>query len=45
MELHWFDIALFVSFFAVAIGTSLYKSRRDESGEDFSWPAEVSVGR
>lgn len=35
MELHWFDIALFVSFFAVAIGTSLYKSRKEESGEDF----------
>ncbi|MDA2925855.1 solute:sodium symporter family transporter [Acidobacteria bacterium AH-259-G07] len=35
MELHWFDIALFIAFFVVAIGTSLYKSRKEETGEDF----------
>jgi len=45
MELSFLDIALFLAFFAVAIGTSLYKSRKEETGEDFflagrglSWP-------
>ena len=35
MELLWFDLLVFVAFFVVAIGTSLYKSRKAESGEDF----------
>ena len=45
MELHWFDTLFFVGFFAVTITTSLYKSRKEESGEDFflagrglAWP-------
>ena len=45
MELNLFDIGLFVAFFVIAIGTSLYKSRKEETGEDFflasrglSWP-------
>ena len=45
MELSILDIGLFVAFFVVTIGTSLYKSRKEESGEDFflasrglSWP-------
>ncbi|MFC1542121.1 solute:sodium symporter family transporter [Candidatus Latescibacterota bacterium] len=35
MELSILDICLFLAFFAVTIGTSLYKSRRGETGEDF----------
>ncbi len=35
MELYWFDGLVFIAFFAVTIGTSLYKSRKEESGEDF----------
>ena len=35
MQLHWFDILLFVAFFVVAIGTSLWKSRKEETGEEF----------
>ncbi len=35
MELNWLDIGLFIAFFIVAIGTSLYKSRKEETGEDF----------
>ena len=35
MQSYWFDILVFVAFFAVTIGTSLYKSRKEESGEDF----------
>ena len=45
MNLHWFDVLVFVGFLLVAIGTSLYKSRKEESGEDFflagrglTWP-------
>jgi solute:Na+ symporter, SSS family len=45
MELSFIDIALFVGFFIITIGTSLYKSRKEETGEDFflasrglSWP-------
>ncbi len=45
MELSILDITLFLGFFIVAIGTSLYKSRREETGEDYflasrglSWP-------
>lgn len=35
MELGWLDITVFVAFFAVVIGVSMYKSRREETGEDF----------
>lgn len=35
MELSIFDIVSFVLFFSVVIGVSMYKSRREESGEDF----------
>jgi SSS family solute:Na+ symporter len=35
MELHWSDIALFAGFFALVIGVSLYKSRREKSSEDY----------
>jgi SSS family solute:Na+ symporter len=35
MYLYWFDVLVFVGFLVIAIGTSLYKSRKEESGEDF----------
>ncbi len=35
MELSVFDITLFVLFFVVVIGTSMYKSRREETEEDY----------
>ncbi|MBN1940470.1 MAG: solute:sodium symporter family transporter [Candidatus Aminicenantes bacterium] len=35
MNLHWADLLLFVLFFAVVVGVSLYKSRKEKSGEDF----------
>ncbi len=35
MELSILDICLFCAFFIIAIGTSLYKSRKEETGEDF----------
>ena len=35
MGLNWYDVALFVGFFAVVIGVSMYKSRRERTGEDF----------
>lgn len=35
MELSIFDIVSFVLFYSVVIGVSMYKSRREESGEDF----------
>ncbi len=45
MKLNVIDIILFIAFFAVTIGTSLFKSRKEETGEDFflagrglSWP-------
>jgi SSS family solute:Na+ symporter len=45
MRLSILDIVLFLGFFVVAIGTSLYKSRKEETGEDFflasrglNWP-------
>ena len=45
MSLSFLDIALFLAFFIVAVGTSIYKSRKEETGEDFflagrglSWP-------
>ena len=35
MGLSFFDVALFVAFFAVVVGVSMYKSRKEETGEDF----------
>jgi SSS family solute:Na+ symporter len=35
MKLSVLDILLFIAFFVVAIGTSVYKSRKEETGEDF----------
>ncbi|MFC1693866.1 solute:sodium symporter family transporter [Candidatus Latescibacterota bacterium] len=35
MKLSILDIGLFLSFFVVTIGTSMYKSRKEETGEDF----------
>ncbi|MFC2084347.1 solute:sodium symporter family transporter [Bacteroidota bacterium] len=35
MELSLLDISLFVFFFAVVVGISMYKSRKEETGEDF----------
>jgi SSS family solute:Na+ symporter len=45
MNLSLFDISFFVLFFAIVVGISMYKSRRERSGEDFflagrslTWP-------
>ena len=35
MNLHWADIIVFVVFFAVVVGVSMFKSRKERSGEDF----------
>jgi SSS family solute:Na+ symporter len=35
MELSFIDIASFFIFFIIVVGVSMYKSRREESGEDF----------
>jgi SSS family solute:Na+ symporter len=35
MNLHWADLTVFIAFFVVVIGVSMYKSRRERSGEDF----------
>lgn len=35
MELSAFDILVFVGFFALVIGVSLFKSRKESSGEDY----------
>lgn len=35
MGLNWLDISMFVAFFAVVIGVSMYKSRKEETSEDF----------
>lgn len=35
MELTFLDITLFLAFFAVVVGVSMYKSRKEESGEDY----------
>ncbi len=35
MQLHLLDIAIFVAFFAVVVGVSMYKSRKEKTGEDF----------
>ena len=35
MELNWGDIAVFVGFFAVVVGFSMYMSRREKTSEDY----------
>ncbi len=35
MELSILDICLFLAFFIVVVGVSMYKSRREKTGEDF----------
>lgn len=35
MTLHWADLTVFAVFFLVVVGVSMYKSRRERSGEDF----------
>ncbi len=35
MGLQEFDVVLFLAFFAVVIGVSMYKSRKEKTGEDF----------
>ncbi len=45
MQLTWLDILTFLAFFGVVIGVSMYKSRKEETSEDFflasrglTWP-------
>ncbi len=35
MELGFLDIAVFVAFFGIVIGVSMFKSRKEKTGEDF----------
>lgn len=35
MELGLLDLSVFVLFFFIVIGTSMYKSRKEETGEDY----------
>jgi len=35
MELGILDVSIFVLFFLIVIGTSMYKSRKEETGEDY----------
>ena len=35
MDLSFFDIAFFLLFFIIVVGVSMYKSRKEETGEDF----------
>ncbi|MHA2099212.1 MAG: hypothetical protein ACW99A_11025 [Candidatus Kariarchaeaceae archaeon] len=35
MELGFLDISVFLLFIFVIVGTSMYKSRKEEIGEDF----------
>jgi len=35
MNLHWADVTVFVVFFFFVIGVSMFKSRKEKSGEDF----------
>jgi SSS family solute:Na+ symporter len=35
MELSWLDISVFLAFFGVVIGVSMYKSRKEVTSEDF----------
>ena len=32
MNLHWADITVFIAFFAVVVGVSMYKSRKERTG-------------
>ncbi len=45
MDFNWLDIGIFTAFFAVSIGISLYKSRKEETSEHYflagrglTWP-------
>ena len=45
MELNWLDVVVFLGFVTFVVGTSLYKSRKEETGEDYflagrnlTWP-------
>lgn len=45
MTLTWLDIVVFLGFFGIVIGVSMYKSRKEETSEDFflasrglTWP-------
>lgn len=35
MHLHWLDISVFIVFFIIVVSVSMYKSRREKTGEDF----------
>ncbi len=35
MSLTFFDVALFLLFFLIVVGVAMYKSRKEETGEDF----------
>ncbi len=35
MELHWFDISVFIVFIVIVVIFSMYKSRKEESSEDY----------
>jgi solute:Na+ symporter, SSS family len=35
MVLNWYDILVFVGFIVLVVGFSMYKSRREETGEDY----------
>ena len=46
MNLHWADIVVFVVFFAVVIGVSMYqKPERNNRARTSSWPAAAWSGR
>ncbi|MBN2090061.1 solute:sodium symporter family transporter, partial [candidate division KSB1 bacterium] len=45
MQLTWLDIVVFLGFFGIVVGVSMYKSRKEETSEDFflasrglTWP-------
>ncbi len=35
MALHWADLTIFILFFLVVVSVSMYKSRREKTGEEF----------
>ena len=35
MKLHWADLTVFIAFFVLVIGVSMFKSRKGRTGEDF----------
>jgi SSS family solute:Na+ symporter len=35
MQLTWLDITIFLAFFGIVVGVSMYKSRKEETSEDF----------